>query len=126
MKNKSAVCIIENDKKELLLQKKSMTYKKRPGCWTFFGGIVESGESIRKAMIRELKEEIGIELKSKFLFKFDFDSEVHVFHAKLNDVSRISLGEGCGFAFFDRKEFDKVIKGNKFVKEIMSRYDKIK
>lgn len=28
MKKRSVVCIIENDKGELLLQKKSMTYKK--------------------------------------------------------------------------------------------------
>ncbi|MBU0894819.1 MAG: NUDIX hydrolase [Nanoarchaeota archaeon] len=121
---KSAVCIIENNKGESLLQKKTMTYRKWPGVWTFFGGIVNPGESIEKAMSRELKEEIGVKLKVKFLFKFDFDSEVHVFYGKLNDVSKISLGEGCGFAFFDRKEFNKVTRGNKFVKEIIKRFDK--
>lgn len=126
MKNKSVVCIIENDKRDLLLQKKTTTYMKCPGVWTFFGGIVDSGESIRKALIRELKEEIGIRLKVKFLFKFDFDSEVYVFQGKLNDTSKISLGEGCGFAFFDRREFNKITRGNKFIKEIMKRYDKLK
>ena len=118
---KSVVCIIENDKKELLLQKKTMAYKKWPGVWTFFGGIVEKKESVKDAIIRELKEEIGITMKVKFLFNFQFDSNVNVFYGKLNDVSKISLGEGAGFAFFDKKEFSKVTKGNKFVEEIMKR-----
>ena len=58
-----------------------------------------------------------------FLFKLNFDSQVNVFYGRLNDVSKISLGEGAGFAFFDRKEFDKVTRGNRFIKEIMKMFE---
>lgn len=30
-----------------------------PGCWTFFGGQVETGESLKDALQRELLEELG-------------------------------------------------------------------
>lgn len=30
-----------------------------PGCWTFFGGQVEAGESLKNALQRELIEELG-------------------------------------------------------------------
>ncbi len=118
---KSVVCIIENNKKELLLQKKTMTYKKNPGVWTFFGGVVDKGETPKEAIIRELKEEIGIKMGVKFLFNFEFDTEVHVFSGILNDISKISLGEGAGFAFFSKEEFRKITKSNKFINKIMER-----
>ena len=39
--------------------------KKAPeaGCWTIIGGKVEFGETIEKAVLREIKEEIGCDGK---------------------------------------------------------------
>lgn len=34
----------------------------RPGCWCFPGGHVEPGETPRMAVIREMREELGIEV----------------------------------------------------------------
>jgi len=34
--------------------------KTYPGCWSFPGGHVESGESLDDALVRELQEEIGV------------------------------------------------------------------
>ena len=34
-----------------------------PNHWDFFGGHVEAGESPEQALVREIKEELGIELK---------------------------------------------------------------
>ncbi len=60
------------------------------GKWNSFGGKVEEGESIENAMLREFKEEAGIEIKEfekrgKLEFIYEKDSEiweVHLFSAK--------------------------------------------
>ena len=52
---------IINDKKELLLQKRSATKKSHPNCWDISGaGHIRAGESIINGAIRELKEELGV------------------------------------------------------------------
>ena len=51
---------IMNDKKELLLQKRSATKKSHPN-WDISGaGHIMAGESVIDGAIRELKEELGI------------------------------------------------------------------
>lgn len=51
--------IIERDGKILLAQRPP--HADQPGMWEFAGGKVEKGESQREALIRELREELGIE-----------------------------------------------------------------
>ena len=59
---------IMNDKKELLLQKRSATKKSHPNCWDISGaGHIRAGESVIAGAIRELKEELGIEVNEKEL-----------------------------------------------------------
>ena len=126
---KATACIIKNNKEEVLLQKKTLDYPVYPGGWTFFGGQVESNESVNNAITRELKEEIGIKISPKFLFSSNYPlnnkpNEVHVFLASLNDLSKISLKEGAGFGFFSKEELkdikltpDAKVILNKFFKE---------
>jgi 8-oxo-dGTP diphosphatase len=44
----------------ILLGKRAPHRKAYPNCWDVIGGKVESGESIEHALVRELKEEIGV------------------------------------------------------------------
>ena len=54
---------IMNDKKEILLQKRSATKKSHPNCWDISGaGHIRAGESVIDGAIRELKEELDVEL----------------------------------------------------------------
>lgn len=56
--------IIFNEQGEVLLQKRSTTKKLWPGLWDITaGGHVLAGEFGEKALIREVKEELGIEIK---------------------------------------------------------------
>lgn len=53
-----------NDKKELLLQKRSATKKSHPNFWDISGaGHIRAGETVTEGAIRELKEELGVEVK---------------------------------------------------------------
>lgn len=59
---------IMNDKKEILLQKRSATKKSHPNCWDISGaGHIRAGESVIDGAIRELKEELGVEAKEEDL-----------------------------------------------------------
>jgi len=51
--------IIEQDGKILLAQRPS--HADQAGMWEFAGGKVEAGESQSQALVRELREELGIE-----------------------------------------------------------------
>lgn len=54
-------CIV-NEKKQILLQKRADKQ-----VWGFPGGAVELGESLEEALIREIKEETGLEVSIKKL-----------------------------------------------------------
>ena len=51
--------IIEQDGKILLAQRPK--HADQPGMWEFAGGKVEAGETQPEALVRELREELGIE-----------------------------------------------------------------
>lgn len=51
--------ILENEGKILLAQRPE--HADQPGMWEFAGGKVEAGETQPEALIRELREELGIE-----------------------------------------------------------------
>jgi 8-oxo-dGTP pyrophosphatase MutT (NUDIX family) len=103
-------CIIINNQGDFLLQKKTFDYPEGAGIWTLFGGEAKS-LNLEEEMLRELEEEMGFKPKVKFLFEEEatnekFSKKLHVFLTKINDASKISLGEGAGFAFFNLKELD--------------------
>ena len=70
-------CIIINDKKEILLQKRSASKKYNPNIYALTAGHVVAGEDIKSAMIRELKEELSLEVKEDDL-KVYRDKEIKI------------------------------------------------
>ena len=68
----SAVALIDPDGRVLLPQRPEG--KSLAGLWEFPGGKVELGESPEVALIRELREELGIETKASCLAPLTFAS----------------------------------------------------
>ena len=71
----SAVALIDRDGRVLLAQRPEG--KSMAGLWEFPGGKVEPGESPEVALIRELKEELGIDTWSSCLAPLTFASHAY-------------------------------------------------
>ena len=71
----SAVALIDSDGRVLLAQRPEG--KSMAGLWEFPGGKVEQGESPEAALIRELKEELGIDTWQSCLAPLTFASHAY-------------------------------------------------
>ncbi|MCK5575370.1 MAG: 8-oxo-dGTP diphosphatase MutT [Sphingomonadales bacterium] len=75
----SAVALVDVDNRVLIAQRPEG--KSMAGLWEFPGGKVEEGELPEAALIRELKEELGIDTSSSCLAPFAFASHSYeTFH----------------------------------------------
>ncbi len=91
--------IIKKDGKLLLIKrvKQDMTY------WVFPGGGVEDGESCEQALIRECKEELGVEVSvGELLFENifeqkDYGKQIEFFYACEIVSGNLGSGEGPEF-----------------------------
>lgn len=116
---KIAAIIFENNKKEILLYLRD----NKPGIpfpqhWDLIGGHVEEGESPEEALVREVKEELDIDLKEyKFFKKYEcyegdaYPNIKYIYSGKINlPIEEITLLEGDRPQYF---RFDE-IPGVKF------------
>jgi 8-oxo-dGTP diphosphatase len=62
------VCGIVFDKEKILICRRKPT-KSLSGYWEFPGGKIETGESNKLSLSRELKEELGMKVEIKGFFK---------------------------------------------------------
>ncbi len=112
-KKKSGTSILfVNNANQILLflrdDKKDIPF---PNCWDVLGGNVEAGETPVECIIREMKEEIGIEFKNPYLFGvYDMNDRVEcTFWQRADfDIRRITLNEGQRLKWFTEKEINKM------------------
>jgi 8-oxo-dGTP diphosphatase len=71
----AAVVIVDSDGRVLLAQRPEG--KSMAGLWEFPGGKVELGETPEAALIRELSEELGIDVTAGCLAPFTFASHAY-------------------------------------------------
>ena len=75
----AAVALVDADGRVLIAQRPEG--KAMAGLWEFPGGKVEAGETPEAALIRELKEELGIDVTAACLAPFTFASHAYAdFH----------------------------------------------
>ncbi|NMB56656.1 NUDIX hydrolase [Candidatus Beckwithbacteria bacterium] len=55
----TVVAIIEKEEKVLLAKRARDPYK---DCWDLIGGFVETGETLEEALVREVKEEVNLDV----------------------------------------------------------------
>src|SRR3546814_16534155 len=67
-----AVALVDADGRVFLQQRPPEN--PMAGLWEFPGGTMEAGETTEAAMVRELKEEVGIETTLNCLYPTDFPS----------------------------------------------------
>ncbi|MBN2461315.1 MAG: NUDIX hydrolase [Candidatus Cloacimonetes bacterium] len=112
MKGIGCSMIIVNSRQQvLLLLRDSKSEIPYPACWDLPGGKVEPGESPEQAILREVKEELGLEIKNCSLFRItDFhDRKEYTFRSELDlEVNHIDLQEGQAARWFQHKEIAQI------------------
>ena len=96
--------LLINSEGKLLISKRSELKPSNPGLWEFVGGGSISGESSREAIIREIKEEIGI--------KFNTNDGIMVKSARIDhlikDLWAFKLNVNIKDINFDKREITEV------------------
>jgi len=103
MKRPKVTCgaIIRKKEKVLLIKRNTPPYK---NYWSLPGGYVEKGEEVKRAIIREVKEETGLDFRPTFWKYWDEIIPQLKWHA----VVLIFTGSADGRLNPDRKEVKEV------------------
>ncbi len=131
---KIAAIILENDNGQFLLalrdNKPGIPF---PNHWDLIGGHVEDGETPEQALVREYKEELGLDLVEYSFFKefecFSGDAYPnikYIYSGKINlPIEEITLLEGERPQYFDREEIPNVKFAN-IIKSVVMDYIQFK
>ena len=125
-----AAIILENDKGEFLLYLRD----NKPGIpfpdhWDLIGGHVEEGETPEEALVREVKEELDIDLKDYTFYKTyvcmkgdAYENIKYIYNGKISvPIEEVTLLEGVRPQYFSRDEIPTVKFAN-ILKSIVMEY----
>ncbi|OHA15886.1 MAG: hypothetical protein A3G52_03320 [Candidatus Taylorbacteria bacterium RIFCSPLOWO2_12_FULL_43_20] len=106
---------------QVFLQKRGGDAPRFPGYFGFFGGGMEEGESPENALVREIKEEMDIDIESyNFFGTYDYGDDVnHIFTLEVDDnfENKVNILEGEYGKFFGEKDLAglKIVEIDKLV-----------
>ena len=127
-----AAIILENEKEQFLLalrdNKPGIPF---PNHWDLIGGHVEQGETPEEALVREVKEELDIDIEEYTFYKKyvclegdAYPNTKYIFSGKINiPIEEITLLEGERPQYFSREELS-TIKFANIIKTIMADFVK--
>ena len=111
MKRKGCSIIFLNDRRQVLLflrdDNPAIPY---PNMWDIPGGHVEEDETPAQCIVREMKEEMGLELEGFHLFSIrEYNDRIEYTYWKKDnlDIDRIDLKEGQRLRWFKENEAKK-------------------
>lgn len=90
----AGACIVAKDTKRILLQQRSID-SSYPRTWGFWGGKVEDDENVSQAVLREVEEELGSEIRDHIVKIHPFDQ----YHSRDGEFSYYT------FVFIVEEEF---------------------
>ena len=108
MKRRGSSIIFINSQREILLfLRDDIPHIPFPNIWDLPGGHVEPDETPEECIVREMKEEMGLDIKDCQLFSvIEFDDRTeYTFWQKANlDLDKIELTEGQCLKWFTENE----------------------
>ncbi len=80
-----------------------------PHKWGIFGGGIETGETPKIAAMRELKEELNLDVKGSQLLLVakinSFNKKYYIYYSKIDlPISNLDLAEGVSIGHFSLKQ----------------------
>lgn len=123
---------IINSENKILLQKRASSKKICPNVWAMIGGSVIMGENSKQTIVREVKEELNIDIdidKLEFITKFRIESLiVETFILKCNyEIEEMTLekDEVSEVKWMTIDEIEELVSNNDFFEnrwELISEY----
>ncbi|GAB6096444.1 hypothetical protein JCM14469_26970 [Desulfatiferula olefinivorans] len=108
MKRKGCSILFVNRRNRLLLflrdDKPGLPHA---GMWDLPGGHVEDGESPDQCIVREMNEELGLDLDDVSLFRiYDFEDRLEYVYVKAwdPDITTLKMTEGQGLRWFSEDD----------------------
>ena len=111
----AGACVVAKDTKRIILQQRDK-HGSHPRNWGFWGGKVEGNENISQALLREVCEELNLNIKRDVLKIYPLDQ----YHSRNKDFSYYSFvivvnkefiprlnHESGGYAWVEHEYFPK-------------------
>ena len=120
--------VLVNKENKILLNLRDRDHPENPHQWAFLGGGVDENETEEQALLREIKEEIGYELKEykkiKELFLEKFGKRVFYFGEINKKIDELVLREGEEIKYFTYEEAKKIKINKLHLKILKEIYEK--
>ena len=107
----TSIIFINAGRQVLLLLRDDIPTIPYPNMWDLPGGHVEPGETPEQCIVREMKEEIGLDLDGHQLFSvIEFNERIEYTYWKSAnlDIDRIDLTEGQAIKWFSKIEVAEI------------------